>query len=124
MIDNCADDWRIAMTWQRMMQIGMLMILTVRAIIHRKENDTSRHVDDLNCPVSYINEKFMNGNPNQEMQHAGEMSHCHHHYPFVQHMSNTYKSIGWSGISKILQTFNNFLAISIVEAEKIYLNFE
>ena len=22
MIDNCADDWRIAMTWQRMMQIG------------------------------------------------------------------------------------------------------
>ena len=23
MIDNCADDWRIAMTWQRMMQIGI-----------------------------------------------------------------------------------------------------
>ena len=22
MIDNCADDWRIAMTWRRMMQIG------------------------------------------------------------------------------------------------------
>ena len=98
MIDNCADDWRIAMTWQRMMQIGMLMILTVPLFIHIKEKYTSRHVDDLNCPVSYINEKFMNGNPNQEMQHAGEMSHCHHHYPFVQHMSNTYKSIGWSGI--------------------------
>ena len=25
MIDNCADDWRIAMTWQRMMQIGIEM---------------------------------------------------------------------------------------------------
>ena len=23
MIDNCADDWRIAMTWQRMMLIGV-----------------------------------------------------------------------------------------------------
>jgi potassium intermediate/small conductance calcium-activated channel subfamily N len=23
MIDNCADDWRIAMTWQRMSQIGL-----------------------------------------------------------------------------------------------------
>lgn len=23
MIDNCADDWRIAMTWQRMAQIGL-----------------------------------------------------------------------------------------------------
>ena len=21
MIDNCADDWRIAMTWQRLMQV-------------------------------------------------------------------------------------------------------
>ena len=25
MIDNCADDWRIAMTWQRMMQIGIYL---------------------------------------------------------------------------------------------------
>ena len=23
MIDNCADDWRIAMTWQRITQIGL-----------------------------------------------------------------------------------------------------
>jgi len=22
MIDNCLDDWRIAMTWQRVLQIG------------------------------------------------------------------------------------------------------
>ena len=22
MIDNCADDWRIAMTWQRLMQVS------------------------------------------------------------------------------------------------------
>ncbi len=22
MIDNCLDDWRIAMTWQRILQIG------------------------------------------------------------------------------------------------------
>ena len=27
MIDNAADDWRIAMTWQRMMQIGMEMLV-------------------------------------------------------------------------------------------------
>ena len=27
MIDNCADDWRIAMTWQRMMQIGESVLL-------------------------------------------------------------------------------------------------
>ncbi|CAH0766526.1 unnamed protein product [Bemisia tabaci] len=27
MIDNCADDWRIAMTWQRMVQIGLELLL-------------------------------------------------------------------------------------------------
>jgi potassium intermediate/small conductance calcium-activated channel subfamily N protein 3 len=27
MIDNCADDWRIAMTWQRMTQIGAEMAI-------------------------------------------------------------------------------------------------
>lgn len=33
MIDNCADDWRIAMTWQRMMQIGMeLLVCAVHPI--------------------------------------------------------------------------------------------
>ena len=24
MIDNCADDWRIAMTWQRLMQVKLV----------------------------------------------------------------------------------------------------
>ena len=33
MIDNCADDWRIAMTWQRMMQIGEPQP-RVRAVTH------------------------------------------------------------------------------------------
>lgn len=33
MIDNCADDWRIAMTWQRMSQIGLeLLICAVHPI--------------------------------------------------------------------------------------------
>jgi len=33
MIDNCADDWRIAMTWQRMSQIGLeLAICAVHPI--------------------------------------------------------------------------------------------
>lgn len=27
MIDNCADDWRIAMTWQRMLQIGLELLI-------------------------------------------------------------------------------------------------
>ena len=27
MIDNCADDWRIAMTWQRITQIGMELVI-------------------------------------------------------------------------------------------------
>ena len=27
MIDNCADDWRIAMTWQRIIQIGTEMLV-------------------------------------------------------------------------------------------------
>ncbi|XP_023334344.1 small conductance calcium-activated potassium channel protein [Eurytemora carolleeae] len=27
MIDNCADDWRIAMTWQRLMQVGMELVV-------------------------------------------------------------------------------------------------
>lgn len=27
MIDNCADDWRIAMTWQRMSQIGLELLV-------------------------------------------------------------------------------------------------
>lgn len=27
MIDNCADDWRIAMTWQRMSQIGLELLI-------------------------------------------------------------------------------------------------
>jgi potassium intermediate/small conductance calcium-activated channel subfamily N member 3 len=27
MIDNCADDWRIAMTWQRMSQIGLELVI-------------------------------------------------------------------------------------------------
>lgn len=27
MIDNCADDWRIAMTWQRVMQISIEMLI-------------------------------------------------------------------------------------------------
>ncbi|KAG5672745.1 hypothetical protein PVAND_002845 [Polypedilum vanderplanki] len=27
MIDNCADDWRIAMTWQRMAQIGLELLI-------------------------------------------------------------------------------------------------
>lgn len=27
MIDNCADDWRIAMTWQRISQISMELII-------------------------------------------------------------------------------------------------
>jgi len=27
MIDNCADDWRIAMTWQRLMQVGMELLV-------------------------------------------------------------------------------------------------
>ena len=33
MIDNCADDWRIAMTWQRMSQITLeLLICAVHPI--------------------------------------------------------------------------------------------
>lgn len=33
MIDNCADDWRIAMTWQRIAQIGLeLAICAVHPI--------------------------------------------------------------------------------------------
>lgn len=27
MIDNCADDWRIAMTWQRISQIGLELFI-------------------------------------------------------------------------------------------------
>ena len=27
MIDNCADDWRIAMTWQRIIQIGTELLV-------------------------------------------------------------------------------------------------
>lgn len=27
MIDNCADDWRISMTWQRITQIGIEMVI-------------------------------------------------------------------------------------------------
>jgi Calcium-activated SK potassium channel len=27
MIDNCADDWRIAMTWQRITQIGLELVI-------------------------------------------------------------------------------------------------
>ena len=33
MIDNCADDWRIAMTWQRIIQIGTeLLVCAVHPI--------------------------------------------------------------------------------------------
>lgn len=31
MIDNCADDWRIAMTWQR---IGLIMLEFVICAVH------------------------------------------------------------------------------------------
>lgn len=37
MIDNCADDWRIAMTWQRICQITLeLSICAVHPIPGRK----------------------------------------------------------------------------------------